>query len=1042
MKETGGRFGTETTGEAAGARPGRHDGLDRPGDQEELLRETLDALDRLRAEHEGAAAERERLKSELEEIKSSFGFKLLTRVLWPLTQTLFPRPLRIHVKDALLAAGRGRRARASSDVDGGGAGRLLWKLDADLSEPFAVGRGNLFYLSGWCYHPRQRIELLSVLVDGEPHRVIDHSLASPEVFAEQSAAGADGAGLSLTSGFWTTLPFAEIDGPRRVALSLRAVLADGSQSEAQLGTLELIPHDPEARPAELESVRPSDPAVARRVELADARPAELAGAGAAAPTAAAFVAVCLTTYNPPLDLFARQIESIVAQTHRNWLCVISDDASDPAVFAEIERIAARDARFRVFRNPARLGFYRNFERALRLAPAAAEFIALSDQDDRWYEDKLAACLAEFRDDAVQMVYSDMDIVTREGETLSRTYWTTRRNNYTDLEALLLANTVTGASVVFRAGLLRDLLPFPRMTVGLYHDHWIACAALTKGRIGYIDRPLYAYCQHQGNVIGHCLPEPITFWKESLGVAYTLKLFLRGETDFDHYLPALYRSYYDMPVRMSLLAGVLGLRLADAPAGKRALLRRTQRLPFSVPALVRQVVRHRLVRHSTLGREWFNLRVFICVRLFRLYYRRHRKYLAAATARHAAPAAAAPPPLLDASATVDFAAQKIAPLRLNVSPRSARRVNLLVHAVDFRYVYAGYLSVYQLALQLKRNGYAVRLVIIDQCDYRPEQWQRESAGYDVLRELFADVESAYVFDRSVPLEVSPDDRFIAIGWWMAHVAHHAARALGQEKFIYLIQEYDPLIFAAGSYYALAAEAYTFPHHAIFSTATLADYFRQQRIGVYANGDAAPVVIENAVRAFDVGEEELRGRARRRLLFYTRPEPQNDRNMFELGVLALRAAIGEGHFDGRPWEFHGMGAVNKFKGVALGRGARLEMLPKVSLEEYRRRLPTYDLGLSLMLTPHPSMVPLDMAAAGLVTVTNTFATKTAERMGAISPNIIAAPPTIDGIKRGLVRALSAVDDAAARVAGSRLNWATTWEETFNPEVMAAVRRFIGW
>ncbi len=40
------------------------------------------------------------------------------------------------------------------------------------------------------------------------------------------------------------------------------------------------------------------------------------------------------------------------------------------------------------RTPERLGFLRNFERAIALAPAAAELIALADQDDRWDRDKL------------------------------------------------------------------------------------------------------------------------------------------------------------------------------------------------------------------------------------------------------------------------------------------------------------------------------------------------------------------------------------------------------------------------------------------------------------------------------------------------------------------------------------------------------------------------------------------------------------------------------------------------------------------------------
>ena len=45
--------------------------------------------------------------------------------------------------------------------------------------------------------------------------------------------------------------------------------------------------------------------------------------------------------------------------------------------------------------------------------------------------------------------------------------------------------------------------------------------------------------------------------------------------------------------------------------------------------------------------------------------------------------------------------------------------------------------------------------------------------------------------------------------------------------------------------------------------------------------------------------------------------------------------------------------------------------------------HDLGLALMLTPHPSLVPLEMASAGMATVTNSFENKTPAALEAISP-----------------------------------------------------------
>ena len=61
-----------------------------------------------------------------------------------------------------------------------------------------------------------------------------------------------------------------------------------------------------------------------------------------------------------------------------------------------------------------MGFYRNFERALGMVPAEAELIALSDQDDRWYPDKLSSLRAALG--GSRLAYSDARLVDREGRT--------------------------------------------------------------------------------------------------------------------------------------------------------------------------------------------------------------------------------------------------------------------------------------------------------------------------------------------------------------------------------------------------------------------------------------------------------------------------------------------------------------------------------------------------------------------------------------------------------------------------------------------------
>lgn len=221
--------------------------------------------------------------------------------------------------------------------------------------------------------------------------------------------------------------------------------------------------------------------------------------------AAPLIAICLPTFNPPRELLQRQLESIRAQTHQAWLCLISDDASDEACRAELKALIGNDEHFVLALSDERLGVYHNVERCLQLVPSQAEFVALADQDDRWYPQKLARLLNECQQADTQLVYSDLRVVDEKGKVLAESYWTTWRNNQTDLVQLLFENTVTGAATLFRRSLLATALPFPARVGNLYHDHWLACAALALGRIRFVAEPLYDYVQHRSNVVGHFSP---------------------------------------------------------------------------------------------------------------------------------------------------------------------------------------------------------------------------------------------------------------------------------------------------------------------------------------------------------------------------------------------------------------------------------------------------------------------------------------------------------------------------------------------------------
>ena len=221
------------------------------------------------------------------------------------------------------------------------------------------------------------------------------------------------------------------------------------------------------------------------------------------------IAICMAVYEPRRERLERQIESIRNQTCQNWICIICDDSSSQSSLETIQQVVGDDHRFHCHRNRHNLGFYHNFEKAISLVPESIPYIALADQDDFWYPEKLERLVEEISLTDAALVYSDMRITDTDRKELAASYWQFRKNNYRDFQTLLVANTITGAASVFRSELRRKLLPFPPRVGDAFDDHWIGCCALVFGGIGYVDQPLYDYIQYDDSVIGHCGFEEIS-----------------------------------------------------------------------------------------------------------------------------------------------------------------------------------------------------------------------------------------------------------------------------------------------------------------------------------------------------------------------------------------------------------------------------------------------------------------------------------------------------------------------------------------------------
>ena len=370
-----------------------------------------------------------------------------------------------------------------------------------------------------------------------------------------------------------------------------------------------------------------------------------------------------------------------------------------------------------------------------------------------------------------------------------------------------------------------------------------------------------------------------------------------------------------------------------------------------------------------------------------------------------------------------------PLNLVVAPQLGNepRLNVLVPGLAMRHLSGGPNTALEIAGRLALSGVRVRLISTDAAfdeDLAPfRAHMRGLLGTD----LPADVQLVSANDRAVPLAIGARDLFMATAWWTAQQAKYAVRQTQHSRFVYLIQDYEPLLHPASTQQALATETYSLDHLPVVNSRWLHEFLVRERIGRFAD----PAFVERSLvfqpavdRTLFFPESDRPIRARRRLLFYARPT-NGVRNLFELGVAALEKAVNDGTLDPERWEFVGMG--ESFPAVPLGRGATLVPAPWLDLAEYAQQMRDSDILLSLMLSPHPSYPPLEMAACGGLVVTTAFANKTSEALAELSANIIGTPPTLEGISAGLETAVARLDDVEGRRAAAAINLPATWRDS---------------
>lgn len=305
-----------------------------------------------------------------------------------------------------------------------------------------------------------------------------------------------------------------------------------------------------------------------------------------------------------------------------------------------------------------------------------------------------------------------------------------------------------------------------------------------------------------------------------------------------------------------------------------------------------------------------------------------------------------------------------------------RLNLLIPSADLSKGYAGASEALRIFNGLKntlKDRFDFRVISTDIPFSNQQHVESSQSIVDLYKDHaeYHDVLCDGTRRALVPISVRQGDFFVASAWWTAHIARDMRKwqaetfDLVPDKFIYLIQDYESGFYPWSTQAMLAEATYLNAHDIlpIFNTQILADFFKEK--GYFGKCLAyQPPMNEQIVAALDpeCERENL-------VLIYMRPHAL--RNGIEFADALVQNVLRKDPEFWQSWKFIAIG--EDFSAASVLQTGRISVHGRLSLSEYADYLSRARLGLSLMVSPHPSYPPLEMAGSGLLVLTNTYANK---------------------------------------------------------------------
>ena len=301
-----------------------------------------------------------------------------------------------------------------------------------------------------------------------------------------------------------------------------------------------------------------------------------------------------------------------------------------------------------------------------------------------------------------------------------------------------------------------------------------------------------------------------------------------------------------------------------------------------------------------------------------------------------------------------------------------RINIVLPHFKRRLVFGGVMTALKIFKSLySLLGIEARIIVqtlgghSDTYSYTFEDFKHNSKHHGI-----------FYIEENDHIEVGRNDVFITTSWPTAYVTMPLLKwqkqhfSLQNRKLIYIIQDFEPGFYAWSPSYTLADSTYKqHPENiiAIFNSYELSSYFKKNGYSFAESFKFMPG-LNDSLRNSLQNMKKLNLPRKKRILIYGRPTVE--RNVLKLVRMGLEL-WSKNYEDAFNWEILSLGET--FDDFKLENNI-VHVPGKLSLDEYAKTMLEAYAGVSLMISPHPSYPPLEMAAFGVRTITNSFDVKT--------------------------------------------------------------------